>query len=168
MVKQGGRDPHQPIANVAEDNHAIDALTCSMLDSSTSSRQNILGTPTSLGNQRDIPVIPGSYPSGTPRAIGSLNQETSRSEAERLIQEAHQQPTRGETRGRAGYRIQGLGSGSLHFLARLRGINPDHDPHRKPASRYQRLIFTTFATYNYLSRSSPSGIFTRRTPDRGR
>lgn len=116
MVWQGGRDPHQPIANVAEDNHAIDALACSMLNSSGThtSRQNILGTPTSLGNQRDIPIIPGSHPSGTPRAIGSLNQETSRSETERLIQEVHRQPTHGETRGRAGYKIQGLGSGSLH------------------------------------------------------
>jgi hypothetical protein len=78
-----------------------------------SGRQSILGT--SLGNQQNIPIIPGSHPSssGTPKTIGSLNQD-SRPEAERLIQEAYRQTTHGETGGGAGYRIQGSGSGSLH------------------------------------------------------
>lgn len=111
---------------MVEDNVAIDTLTRSMSNmmgwpsSDTHSlafetlpfgRQNILGT--SPGNQQNITTIPGSHPSGTPRTIGSLNQE-SRSEAERLIQEAYRQPTHGETGGRAGYRTQGSGSGSLH------------------------------------------------------
>ncbi|KAG6375019.1 hypothetical protein JVT61DRAFT_3798 [Boletus reticuloceps] len=120
------RHDFSPIVKVAEDNYAIDTLTRSMsnmmggpsLDtySLTSEslpygRQNTLGT--SPGNQPNNLIALSSHPSGTRETMGSLKQGTSRTEAESLIQEAYQRPTHGGTAGKAGYRIQGSGSGSF-------------------------------------------------------
>ncbi|KAF8554083.1 hypothetical protein OG21DRAFT_1509316 [Imleria badia] len=117
------RHDFQPVVNVAADNYAIDALTHSMsnmmgrpplethgfaFETLASGRQDPRGT--SVGNQHNNLIISGSHPSGTRRTLGSVNHGISGLEAERLIQEVYQHPTHGETGGRLGYGIQGLGS----------------------------------------------------------
>lgn len=68
-----------------------------------SGRQNTRAT--SLGNQHNNPIIPGTNSYGTRRTLGFPNQETSGPEVEHLIQEAYQRTAHGEAGGRLGYGI---------------------------------------------------------------